>query len=76
MESKRVNTIVLDFSSVPRQPKMVDIHMWIRKELKFTVDQVLSIQPNGLKKMVFVELTSSDLVEKLINENGNCKNTL
>ena len=23
--------------------------------------------------MVFVELTSSDLVEKLINENGNCK---
>lgn len=66
----RINTITMDFKKVKKKPSHMHLHMWVRNNLKLSEDQIIGIQYNHLKSVVYLKLTSNIMVKKLLNQHG------
>lgn len=63
---RRVNTLKVDLSSLPKKPTAVEIHEWLVNVLKLNADQVDTIQLNKADRAVYVKVCSQNLYNKIL----------
>ncbi|XP_062542308.1 uncharacterized protein LOC134210277 [Armigeres subalbatus] len=66
--SHRKNTIVVDFSVLPRRPPLAQVKQFLEESLKLNMADVKSIQLHNLNDCVFIEMNSAGVAARLQKE--------
>ncbi|XP_062699745.1 uncharacterized protein LOC134284680 [Aedes albopictus] len=65
MSTHRKNTLVVDFSVLPRRPKLDQIEEFLKDDVKIDLADVKNIQIHNIKNCVYIEMTDAGLAPRL-----------
>uniref|UniRef100_A0A0P6IV62 Putative translation elongation factor ef-1 alpha/tu n=1 Tax=Aedes aegypti TaxID=7159 RepID=A0A0P6IV62_AEDAE len=65
MSTYRKNTLVVDFSVLPKRPTLDQVEQFLKKFIKLDMADVKSIQLHNLKKCVYIELLDAGVAPRL-----------
>lgn len=69
MGVKRENTLVIDFSVLPKRPEPSAVHKFMCSELKLNNDDIVNVQFHNLRNCVYVEMVDIDTARGYQNTN-------
>lgn len=65
MSAHRKNTLVVDFSTLPKRPVLDQVEEFLKKHIKLDMADVKSIQLHHLDNCVFIEMNNSSVAPRL-----------